>query len=68
MSTDTKSTKKEQTVPAGMSSCVEMMGKMFDSESDGLSCESVLSRFLDGDEIPTECAEMISAMDSCCGR
>jgi hypothetical protein len=40
---------------------------MFGAEADGMSCESMVARFLDVDEIPAEWSEMMSGMESCCG-
>jgi hypothetical protein len=58
---------QEQTTSSGSSSCIAMMGKMFGAEADGMSCESMVARFLDVDEIPAEWSEMMSGMESCCG-
>lgn len=67
MSTQAKDKKQEKTTSSGSSSCMEMMGKMFGAQAEGMSCASVVARLLDVDEIPAEWTEMMSGMESCCG-
>jgi hypothetical protein len=48
-------------------SCMEMMGKMLGQSEKDLSCESIISKFMEEDELPGDWAEMMSQMGGCCG-
>lgn len=61
------STKLEESKNKKEFSCLDMMEKMMGQSHEECNCEDFISKFFDGDEIPSECSEMMSQMNACCG-
>jgi hypothetical protein len=71
MSDKKEKNKGAPSTPFEGSSCMDIMAKMMDQSGEGVSCESIISKFMNEDEIPSnwlqQIAKMGASMSSCCG-
>jgi hypothetical protein len=71
MSDKKEKTQETKSTPVEGSSCMDMMSKMMGQSGEDVSCGSIISKFMNEDEIPSdwlqEMAKMGGSMSSCCG-